>query len=114
VNRYVLVLLILVGAGLGLTNPDVDDFAAFLETHAQAQLEEALRERLGGDSRLGDLLAGAGGDLVANHAPAFTDRTTYLVASTYAVDLDRRLDTPPRWRFLGIAGTFIQMKGPED
>ncbi len=112
-NRYVFAALVLVFGPLALLNPDMDDFSTFLKTHAQSRLQAEVRTRLGGDSRLGDLLAGAGSDLVADHAPAFTDRTTYLVASTYAIDLDRSRDTPPRWRFLGIAGTFIQLEGPE-
>jgi hypothetical protein len=109
IMRTFFVVLVLAAVALGFTNPGMEDFRAF----AREQVEADLSARAG-DSRLGQALARAGTDLAADNIHRVTDRTNYLVASTYAVDLDRQIDTPPDWRFLGIAGRFIPLKTPED
>ena len=96
-----LLALLLVGAGvLFATNPDMEAFQDFVRTHAADQIQRKL-----GDGALPEALSGAGASLLSTQAPRITERRSYLVCSTYAVDLDR--DGRPNGRVLGIAGQFV-------
>lgn len=82
------------------TNPGMEAFQAFVRTQAADRIEREL-----GAGALADLLGGAGGELLASNASAFTERRSYLVCSVYAVDLDR--DGDADGRVLGVARQFI-------
>lgn len=102
----VLVLLVTVG-GLTVTNPGMEAFQSFVRARAADRIERGL-----GAGALGEVLGGAGGELLANNASTCTDRRSYLVCSVYAVDLDR--DGNVEGRVLGIARRFIVVDDLED
>jgi len=104
--KKVLVSLGLAVALLWLGNPDLEDFRPFVQDVARAEIEEAT-----GGGTLGRVLGGAGSELVASHIDRITTRRTYVVCSTYRVDVDR--DGTPEWEFLGIATRFITLEHPE-
>jgi len=98
--KKLLVLIVVAGGLLAVTNPGMADFQDFVRTHAADRIEQEL-----GEGALSDLLRGAGSELLADNAPRLTERRSYLVCSLYALDLDR--DGRPNGRALGIAGQFI-------
>jgi len=90
---------------LWVSNPDMEAFRPFVRDVAQAEIAEAT-----GGGTLGRVLGGAGSELVASQIDRVTTRNSYLVCSTYRVDLDR--DGAAEWEFLGIATTFVTLKRP--
>lgn len=98
--KKILVLVLGVGGLLFVTNPSMEDFQSFVRTHAADRVEQEL-----GDGALSDALGGAGAEVLATNAPDVTTRRSYLVCSTYAVDLDQ--DSRPNGWVLGIAGQFL-------
>lgn len=98
--KKLLVLLVIVGAVLAVTNPKMEAFQTFVRTHAADRIQHEL-----GNGPLSDLLSGAGGELLASNVPRVTERRSYLVCSLYTLDLDR--DGRPNGRVLGVAGQFI-------
>lgn len=98
--KKLLVLIVVVGGLLAITNPGMNDFRGFVRTEAADRIEREL-----GDGALSELLGGAGGELLAENASRFTERQSYLVCSFYDLDLDR--DGRSDGRVLGVAGQFI-------
>jgi hypothetical protein len=98
--KTLLAILVLVAGGLVATNPGMEAFESFVRTQAADRIEREL-----GAGALADLLGGAGGELLAGNASAFTERRSYLVCSVYTVDLDR--DGDADGRVLGVAHQFI-------
>ena len=98
--RKLLVLLVVVGGGLFLTNPGMGDFQEFARARASDRIEEEL-----GTGTWSELLGGAGGEFLANNVSRFTNRRTYLVCSLYSLDFDR--DGRSNGRVLGVAGQFV-------
>lgn len=95
-----LVLVLVVGGLLAVTNPDMDAFRTFVRTQAADRIEREL-----GEGALADLLGGAGSELLGENISRFTERRSYLVCSTFAVDLDQ--DGTSNGRVLGVAGHFF-------
>ena len=104
--KKVLVSIGLAVALLWFGNPDLEDFRPFVREIARAEIEEAT-----GGGTLGRVLGGAGSELVAGHIDRITTRRTYVVCSTYRVDVNG--DGTPEWKFLGIATRFITLEHPE-
>ena len=103
-----LLLLVALFAVLAVTNPGPDAFADF----AEETVAEQVGAELGGlpaGGILGDLGGLAAGQLVRRYA----ERDNYLVASVYTLDLDGRARDANDWRFLGIAGFFVELHRPE-
>jgi len=98
--KKILVLVLGLGGLLFVTNPSMENFQSFVRTRAADRVEQEL-----GGGALSDALGGAGAEVLAAHVPDVTRRRSYLVCSTYAVDLDR--DGRPNGRVLGIAGQFL-------
>ena len=98
--KKILVLVLGVGGLLFFTNPGMEGFQSFVRTHAADRVEQEL-----GKGALSDALGGAGAEVLAAHVPDVTTRRSYLVCSTYAVDLDQ--DGRPNGRVLGVAGQFF-------
>ncbi|MCS3677958.1 hypothetical protein GGP72_001886 [Salinibacter ruber] len=98
--KALFVALVLVAGGLIATNPGMEAFQSFVRTQAADRIEREV-----GAGALGDLLGGAGGELLADNASTFTERRSYLVGSVYTVDLDGDGDTDGR--VLGVARQFI-------
>lgn len=98
--RTLLVIVVVVGAFLAVTNPGMDDFQDFVRTHAADRIEQEM-----GSGTLSELLGGAGGELLASNVSRVTERQSYLVCSLYTMDLDG--DSRSNGRALGVAGQFI-------
>ncbi|WP_118830330.1 hypothetical protein [Salinibacter ruber] len=92
------VALVLVAGGLIATTPGMEAVQAFVRTQAADRIEREVEA-----GALGALLGGAGGKLLADNAPAFTERRSYLAASVYTVDPDGDADG----RVLRVARQFI-------
>lgn len=101
------VTALLIAASLALFNPNMEAFRTFAAERAESLLLEET-----GDSMLGRLLSGAGGDLTAAYVERITERNDYLFFSTYTIDLDGRESDQNHWRFLGIAGQFLELERP--
>lgn len=103
-----LLLAVVLGA-LVVTNPGMDAFSDFV-----AEQSERILQRETGDSPLGRALAGAGAGLAGAYVERVTERRTYLLFSTYTIDLDGTSSTSHEWRFLGIAGRFVELDNPDE
>lgn len=106
--RTGIVVALLAVIALALLNPGMDDFRLFMESNAE---EIILRET--GDTALGRVLSGAGGSLAAEVVDRVTDRRNYFVFSTYTIDFDGAESDDEDWRFLGIAGRFVELDRPQ-
>lgn len=106
--RTGIVIILLSLIALAFFNPGMDDFRVFVQ-----QQSEGLIRQEAGDGPLADLLAGAGGRFAAGHVERITDRTNYVIFSTYTIDLDGAERDEEDWRFLGIAGQFIETRRPQ-
>lgn len=104
--KKLLLILLVISGGLVVTNPGMESFTTFLEDYTETRIKEKT-----GDGVLGGALAGAGGAITAQSAPAMTERSNYVVASVYAVDPDG--DDVAEWRFLGIGRQFIALRAPD-
>ena len=105
--RTGLVALVIVLIGLAAFNPDMDTFKLFInEQSERILLHEA------GDSEVGQVLSGVGGALAGAFVERITEHNNYLLFSTYTIDLDGAEEDEDEWKFLGIAGQFVEMQRP--
>ncbi len=100
-----LLLLILVVALLAISNPDKADFAEF----AREQSAELMAQQT--DGVLGGALGRLSGDLIGAQVSRFVSRDNYIVGSVYTLDLPGGEDQD--WRFLGVAGQFVELSRPD-
>lgn len=105
-RKFTIPILILVA--LMAFNPKKEKFYDLVESRSDEIFSNEL-----GNSAVGGLLAELGSGLARNLAEKFTDRTNYLVASVYTIDLDGEEHDENDWKFLGIAGQFIELQRPE-
>jgi hypothetical protein len=105
--RTASVVLIVLLIALAWFNPGMDAFKEYVETRS-----ERILEKEAGDSALGRALAGAGGALAGAYVDRITERTNYVLFSTYTIDFDDEEDGD-EWRFVGIAGRFIELHEPD-
>ncbi len=110
-RRFVFLLIaVLLLGGLVATNPGMDAFATFVGE----QSERILRDETS-DTPLGRVIAGAGAGLASSYAERVMTRQSYLLFSTYTLDLDGKPDDGDYdWRFLGIGGQFVELDHPDD
>ncbi|MEM1128250.1 MAG: DUF4359 domain-containing protein [Bacteroidota bacterium] len=104
------VFLVLLGVALGylaFSNPDMADFTTFVET----QSEEIILQETG-DGVLGRVLSSAGSSLAGSYVDRVTEQKNYVLFSVYTVDLDGSRSEEEHWRFLGIAGRFLELEEP--
>ncbi|MEM1043411.1 MAG: DUF4359 domain-containing protein [Bacteroidota bacterium] len=101
---FLLVALVVV---LAVTNPGPDAFADFAEDNVADQLEARLDDVPGAG-----LLSGIGSLAAGELVKRFAERDNYLVASVYTLDLDGRAREAEHWRFLGVAGLFVEIGRP--
>lgn len=106
--RTGIVVALLAVIALAFFNPGMDDFALFIETNAESLILEET-----GDTMLGRALSGAGGNLAGQYVRRITDRRNYFVFSTYTIDLDGSESDEEEWRFLGMAGRFVELERPQ-
>jgi hypothetical protein len=106
--RTPIILVAITLAALAFFNPTLEDFQRFAAVRAEQMLLEQT-----GDNPLGQFLAGHGGSVAARMIASRTERTNYLIFSTYEVRLADGLPESERWRFLGIAGQFIETRAPD-
>lgn len=102
-----LLLLVAVFGGLYVTNPTMEDFKAFVRDEAGGIVLEEM-----GDTELGRILADVGSSLAAGVVERFTDRKDYWIFSVYDLGTGRTQNDDP-WRFVGVAGRFIEISRPE-
>jgi hypothetical protein len=110
-SLFPLLLLAALALVLFLTNPEPDDFQEF----AREQSGELFRGQLGaevGEGPFGRILGSLAGDATAALVDRLAERDDYLVASVYTLDLDGPNSTEDEWRFLGIAGQFVELQRP--
>lgn len=110
-SLFPLLLLAALAFVLFITNPQPDDFQEF----AREQSGELFRGQLGaelGEGALGQALGSLAGEATAALAGRLAERDDYLVASVYTLDLDGPDSTEDEWRFLGIAGQFVELQRP--
>ena len=105
----VLTLIVVAGvaAFLFVTNPEREEFQVFIQERVEERLSEETRDR-----SLGRLLTDLGSDIVGTLAARVSERSNYLLWSVYTVDVGADGDPDEMWRFLGIAGTFIELSSP--
>jgi hypothetical protein len=104
------ILVALACVALLFTNPDMDAFRAFAEERS----EELLQDQLG-DSALGRAASRFGSSLARDLVPQITERKNYGLFSVYQLGGigEDKSDDSNTWRFLGIAGHFFELNGPE-
>ena len=110
-RRFVSITVVLLVLGaLVVTNPGMEAFSTFVGEQSERILQEET-----GDTPLGRVIAGAGAGLARSYVDRVTTRQSYLLFSTYTLDLDGTPDDGDYdWRFLGIGGQFIEWDHPED
>ncbi|MEM1056979.1 MAG: DUF4359 domain-containing protein [Bacteroidota bacterium] len=116
--RYVIPVLIgTLVAILWWTNPQEDQFTKFLADEVSGIVGDAGEDAGGAlgflTERLGRAAGDALGDIVGAAAAREFERSDYLVASTYTLDLNGRA-SGGTWTFLGIAGQFVPTEQPEN
>ena len=105
--RTGIVVAILAVVSLAFFNPGMDEFRTFVKAHAEGMIQQET-----GDTALGRALSGAGASLAAQYVDRVTDRRNYFVFSTYTIDLDGDEAEAEEWKFLGLAGQFVEMDRP--
>ncbi|HIG75811.1 MAG TPA: DUF4359 domain-containing protein [Bacteroidetes bacterium] len=120
--RFLLFGLILaLAALLWWTNPEEEQFTTFVTEEVTERLGNVgadgaraaggamgfIAERLGREA--GQAIGGALGRAASEEF----ERSNYLVASTYTLDLNGRA-SGGEWTFLGIAGQFFPLEQPEN
>lgn len=104
--RLALILAAALTALLVLTNPGPERFEAFVQ---QEVARYVAAQHLPGGGLLGQL----GGQLAGRLVRERTERRNYLLVSVYTLDLDGPQRQGQEWRFLGIAGQFVELERPE-
>jgi uncharacterized protein DUF4359 len=103
-----LISLAAVGVFLFVTNPTQDDF----KDYVQGRVAERLEGQAEGGS-LGRMMADLGSGVAGSLAARMSERSDYRLFSIYSVDVGADGDPDELWRFLGIAGQFIELSSPE-
>jgi hypothetical protein len=106
--RTGVVVAVLALIALSFFNPTMDDFRIFVREHTQTTISQQT-----GGGPLGDVLAQWGGRFAGENVDRITNRTNYIVFSTYTVDFDGEDRSENEWRFIGIAGHFFETQRPE-
>lgn len=106
--RTGLVALTLAVIALAIFNPGMDDFRIFVRERTEILLQDEA-----GDSLLGRALSGAGASIAGEYVDRITERENYFVFSTYTIDLDGESTETDDWKFLGIAGQFLELHRPD-
>lgn len=106
-GRILFLGLVLVAGVLYLLNPGPETFEEYLSA------EMAERARGAGGGAASDFLNDRLGRTVGAAASNLFEREDYKVASVYTADLNGRMPGG-EWTFLGVAGWFIPLDGPEE
>ena len=105
--RTPILLAVIALVVLFLFNPEMADFQIFAEEQSERLLQQQT-----GDSDLGRVLSGLGSRLLGSNIHRFTERQNYGVFSIYTIDLGGDEEPEKEWRFLGIAGQFLELERP--
>lgn len=105
--RTGIVAAVLAVIALAFFNPGMDDFRTFVKAQAEGMIQNEA-----GDTALGRALSGAGANLASQYVDRITERHNYFVFSTYTVDLDGDDADAEEWKFLGLAGQFVELDRP--
>lgn len=107
--KFFIVVLIVFGT-LALFNPDERDFAAFIGEQAQTMVTDTAR------ASSGALFGAAAGSVVGALTQALAnnafERKSYVIFSTYSLDLNGELNGE-EWTFIGIGSQFFETSRPE-
>lgn len=104
-RTYLILGAILAGV-LWAFNPGMDDFKTHMKTYTAERVESET-----GGGMLGRVLGGAASAVVSGGVERVTERSGYVVFSTYDVDPDA--DGTAEYRFLGVARQFVVLREPE-
>ena len=108
-KKFLFLLIVVAAAGgLFLNNPTSADFEYYVQRHAEQML---LQET--GDGPLGRIFSDLGSNVLGSLANEASERQNYFLFSTYTIDLGGEGEQKDQWRFLGIAGQFIELEAPE-
>lgn len=105
--RTGLVAATVIVIALAIFNPGMEQFQAFV----RQRTELAIQEETGG-SMLGRALSGAGASIAEEYVQRVTERENYYLFSTYTIDLGGEGGEKQEWKFLAIAGQFVEMDRP--
>ena len=102
--RNLLILAVLMGGALYLTNPDQEAFAAFLQEYVQTELADDTP----GETEIGKAFRKGLGQVAGAVGSQMAQREALTVASVYTIDIAGNT-----YRFLGVAGQFVQIERVE-
>ena len=110
-------LLLALLLALAWFNPSTEQFNTFLSEEVAARVGETAGEAGRATGFLTERLGRAAGDAIGRSAgreiAGRFERSNYLLASTYSLDLNGRREGG-EWVFLGIAGQFVPLETPEN
>lgn len=90
---------------LFFTNPDIDDFRSYVKEESRRMIQEGVTA-----PGLGDVLSDAGSQIAETFVDNVTKRKEYYLFSTYEIDLTPRNGSDKPFRFVGVGGTFINLR----
>lgn len=105
----VMILFIVVFGTLALFNPTETDFANFAQEKAQTIVSDRVRESAG---YMGEMGASMMGMLARQVASGSVERSNYVIASLYTIDLNGPQRGGGEWVFLGAGGQFFELERP--
>lgn len=103
------VVVLGLAAVLYAINPTPEEF----ESYVEKRVEQRMSENGENSNRLGRLLTEMGSSIVGSLAVRVSERTNYQIFSIYTVDIGGDGDPDEAWKFLGIAGQFLELSGPD-
>jgi len=106
--RITIIVILVALAALFYMNPGMDEFKTYVESRS----EEILLEEVG-DNTFGQILSDVGSSLAGRFVDRVTERNNFFVFSLYTIDLDEDDGECTDWKFLGIAGQFIELRNPD-
>lgn len=104
-----IIVLLGVGAVLFVLNPKPEKF----ERYVERRVEQRFNEEGANANRLGRLLTDMGSSVVGSLAARVSDRKNFQLFSIYSVDIGGDGDPDEAWKFLGVAGQFIEISSPD-
>ncbi len=98
-------ILVVIAIGmLYFSNPDIQDFKAFIMEESKVLVQEQI-----GTSDPGQRLSESASLLAEQHIERLTNHKDYYLFSTYKIELAPTPVKVRTWHFLGIGGSFLNL-----